>query len=133
MTREEAARMCEAVVKPTFGTISSNDNNDAYKEAFEMAIAALREVDAMTQELKERRAIMPQMVRRERELLAEKQPNHKTGLVNCGYGGKPKAHQAYDGSWCVQCGACHLTTLYRAVKGTCVTDWNRAMGWEEQE
>ena len=50
MTREEAARMCEAVVRPTFGTISSNDNNDAYKEAFEMAIAALREVDAMTQE-----------------------------------------------------------------------------------
>jgi hypothetical protein len=42
MTREEAARMCEAVVKPTFGTITSNDNNDAYKEAFEMAIAALR-------------------------------------------------------------------------------------------
>ena len=128
MTREEAARLLE-----WYKRLSSHGHCADLVEALGAAIAALREVDAMAQELKERRAIMPQMARRERELLAEKQPNHKTGLVNCGCGGKPKAHQAYDGSWCVQCGACHLTTLYRAVKGTCVTDWNRAMGWEEQE
>ena len=43
MTREEAAKLCEAVVLPTFGSISKNDNHDAYHEAFLMAIAALRE------------------------------------------------------------------------------------------
>ena len=42
MNREEAARMVEAVVNPTFGSISKCDNHDAYHEAFMMAIAALR-------------------------------------------------------------------------------------------
>ena len=43
MTRDEAARMVEAVVKPTFGAVTKCDNHDAYHEAFLMAIAALRE------------------------------------------------------------------------------------------
>lgn len=55
-------------------------------------------------------------------------PDPATGLMPCGCGGKAKVHQAYDGTWCVQCGKCAMTTLYRTVKDTCATDWNRAMG-----
>ncbi len=42
MTREEAAKMVEAVVTQTFGELSHNDNHDSYHEAFLLAIATLR-------------------------------------------------------------------------------------------
>lgn len=102
-------------------------------------LEALREVDAMTQELTERRAVMPILAKHERELLAERQPDPDTGLVKCGCGGKARVwpsettkftHMVTD--YEVGCTECAMTTGWvRGKKENAMKVWNKAMGYRE--
>jgi hypothetical protein len=143
MTREEAAQQLtfEKAWMDEHGFIS-----DWIGEAYEMAIAALREVDAMSQELKERRVVMPILAKRERELLAElnKEPDPETGLVPCGCGGIPRLHKDTFLHYYVECPKCDIQIGFWAYgddheprgkfgsKTLAIDMWNTAMGYRPE-
>lgn len=103
MTNKEAAEYLQ-------DHLLNTEYSEIMGEAQKKAIIALREVDAMAQELKEYRVVMPVLARHERELLAElnKEPDPETGLVPCGCGGKASLQpDSYHCYW-VDCPKCDI-------------------------
>ncbi len=39
-------------------------------------------------------------------------------------------HEAYDGSWCVQCPKCYLTSPYKPTHEEAIKAWNRRPNYE---
>ena len=133
MTREEASNILWWVSKRHY----PGDQMDITAEdieAFDMAIAALREYDAMAQERKEHRFVMPIMAQHERELLGEKQPDPYTGLMPCGCGRAMRV-ECYPGNhgladaYQVFCYGCNVGTIPMRSAERAQVAWNRAMGW----
>lgn len=52
-------------------------------------------------------------------------PDHETGLVRCGCGGKAVLHDENK----VSCNKCGITTLEQFTQDDARNDWNTAMGW----
>jgi hypothetical protein len=95
-----------------------------------------KEVDAMAQELKERRAVMPLMAQHE-QVSPTTQPDPKTGLVPCGCGGVVEQEDFHDGFFPysrVTCRGCWTET----TRCRCTTEeahemerigWNASHGY----
>jgi hypothetical protein len=100
----------------------------------------------MSQELKERRVVMPILAKRERELLAElnKEPDPETGLVPCGCGGIPRLHKDTFLHYYVECPKCDIQIGFWAYgddheprgkfgsKTLAIDMWNTAMGYRPE-
>jgi hypothetical protein len=66
-----------------------------------------------------------QALRKAIEVLRGPVPDHETGLVRCGCGGKAVLHDENK----VSCNKCGITTLEQFTQDDARNDWNTAMGW----